>query len=69
MGQDADRRCVDLQRVSFAHWLRCVGGVMTAALALPNANRSARQHVGFMNGKQMTWLSALAPFLIHFTSN
>lgn len=38
-----------------------VGGVMTAALAVPNANPFGADNMfGFMNGKQMAWLSALA---------
>ncbi|WP_074127022.1 cytosine permease [Bradyrhizobium sp. NAS96.2] len=38
-----------------------VGGVMTAALAVPNANPFGVDNMfGFMNGKQLTWLSILA---------
>ena len=38
-----------------------VGGVMTAALAVPNANPFGVDNMfGYMNGKQLTWLSALA---------
>jgi cytosine permease len=38
-----------------------VGGVMTAALAVPNANPFGADNMfGFMNGKQMAWLSVLA---------
>jgi cytosine permease len=38
-----------------------VGGVMTAALAVPNANPFGADNMfGYMNGKQMAWLSALA---------
>jgi cytosine permease len=38
-----------------------VGGVMTAALAVPNANPFAADNMfGYMNGKQMVWLSVLA---------
>ena len=38
-----------------------VGGVMTAALAAPNANPFGADNMfGYMNGKQMTWLSGLA---------
>ncbi len=38
-----------------------VGGVMTAALAVPNANPFGADNMfGYMNGKQMTWLSGLA---------
>jgi cytosine permease len=38
-----------------------VGGVMTAALAVPNANPFGADNMfGFMNGKQMAWLSGLA---------
>ncbi len=36
-----------------------VGGVMTAALAVPNANPFGADNMfGYMNGKQMAWLSA-----------
>jgi cytosine permease len=38
-----------------------VGGVMTAALAVPNANPFGTDNMfGYMNGKQLTWLSVLA---------
>ena len=38
-----------------------VGGVMTAALAVPNANPFGADNMfGYLNGKQMTWLSGLA---------
>jgi len=38
-----------------------VGGIMTAALAVPNANPFGADNMfGYMNGKQMTWLSVLA---------
>ena len=38
-----------------------VGGVMTAALAVPNANPFGVDNMfGYMNGKQLTWLSFLA---------
>jgi len=38
-----------------------VGGVMTAALATPNANPFGADNMfGYMNGKQLTWLSVLA---------
>lgn len=38
-----------------------VGGVMTAALAVPNANPFGADNMfGYMNGKQLTWLSILA---------
>jgi len=38
-----------------------VGGVMTAALAVPDANPFGTDNMfGYMNGMQMTWLSALA---------
>jgi cytosine permease len=38
-----------------------VGGVMTAALAVSNANPFGTDNMfGFMNGKQLTWLSVLA---------
>src|SRR5260370_26211440 len=38
-----------------------VGGVVTAALAVPNANPFGADNMfGYMNGKQMAWLSALA---------
>jgi cytosine permease len=38
-----------------------VGGVMTAALAVPNANPFGVDNMfGYMNGKQLTWLSILA---------
>ncbi len=38
-----------------------VGGVMTAALAVPNANPFGADNMfGYLNGKQMAWLSALA---------
>ena len=38
-----------------------VGGVMTAALAVPNANPFGNDNMfGYMNGKQIAWLSALA---------
>ncbi|NLH80322.1 MAG: cytosine permease [Phyllobacteriaceae bacterium] len=38
-----------------------VGGIMTAALAVPNANPFGNDNMfGYMNGKQLTWLSALA---------
>ena len=38
-----------------------VGGVMTAALAVPNANPFGADNMfGYLNGKQMTWLSILA---------
>lgn len=38
-----------------------VGGVMTAALAVPNANPFGVDNMfGYMNGKQMAWLSVLA---------
>src|SRR3984885_11469845 len=38
-----------------------VGGVMTAALAVPNANPFGADNMfGYMNGKQMVWLSGLA---------
>src|SRR5882672_3485931 len=38
-----------------------VGGVMTAALAVPNANPFGADNMfGYLNGKQMVWLSVLA---------
>jgi len=38
-----------------------VGGVMTAALAVPNANPFGADNMfGYLNGKQMAWLSVLA---------
>lgn len=38
-----------------------VGGVMTAALAVPNANPFGVDNMfGYMNGKQLAWLSILA---------
>jgi len=38
-----------------------VGGVMTAALAVPNANPFGADNMfGYLNGKQMAWLSTLA---------
>jgi cytosine permease len=38
-----------------------VGGVMTAALAVPNANPFGADNMfGYLNGKQMMWLSGLA---------
>lgn len=38
-----------------------VGGVMTAALAVPNANPFGVDNMfGYMNGKQLAWLSLLA---------
>jgi cytosine permease len=38
-----------------------VGGVMTAALAVPNANPFGADNMfGYMNGKQIAWLSVLA---------
>jgi len=38
-----------------------VGGIMTAALAVPNANPFGADNMfGYMNGKQLTWLSILA---------
>lgn len=38
-----------------------VGGLMTAALAVPNANPFGADNMfGYMNGKQITWLSLLA---------
>jgi cytosine permease len=38
-----------------------VGGVMTAALAVPNANPFGADNMfGYMNGKQTAWLSVLA---------
>ena len=38
-----------------------VGGVMTAALAVPNANPFGADNMfGYMNGKQMAWFSGLA---------
>jgi cytosine permease len=38
-----------------------VGGVMTAALAVPNANPFGADNMfGYMNGQQLTWLSVLA---------
>jgi cytosine permease len=38
-----------------------VGGVMTAALAVPNANPFGVDNMfGYMNGKQIAWLSVLA---------
>jgi cytosine permease len=38
-----------------------VGGVMTAALAVPNANPFGADNMfGYLNGKQMAWLSMLA---------
>ncbi|MBR0900549.1 cytosine permease [Bradyrhizobium tropiciagri] len=45
-----------------------VGGVMTAALAVPNANPFGVDNMfGFMNGKQLTWLSILA-FIFLYTN-
>ena len=45
-----------------------VGGVMTAALAVPNANPFGVDNMfGFMNGKQLTWLSILA-FVFLYTN-
>jgi cytosine permease len=38
-----------------------VGGVMTAALTVPNANPFGADNMfGYLNGKQMVWLSGLA---------
>jgi cytosine permease len=38
-----------------------VGGVMTAALAVPDANPFGADNMfGYMNGKQLAWLSVLA---------
>jgi cytosine permease len=38
-----------------------VGGVMTAALAVPNANPFGNDNMfGYLNGMQLTWLSVLA---------
>jgi cytosine permease len=38
-----------------------VGGVMTAALAVPNANPFGSDNMfGYLNGKQLAWLSTLA---------
>ena len=38
-----------------------VGGIMTAALAVPNANPFGADNMfGYMNGKQLGWLAALA---------
>jgi cytosine permease len=38
-----------------------VGGIMTAALAVPNANPFGNDNMfGYLNGKQLTWLSVLA---------
>ena len=45
-----------------------VGGVMTAALAVPNANPFGVDNMfGYMNGKQLTWLSILA-FIFLYTN-
>jgi len=45
-----------------------VGGVMTAALAVPNANPFGVDNMfGYMNGKQLTWLSILA-FVFLYTN-
>lgn len=45
-----------------------VGGVMTAALAVPNANPFGVDNMfGYMNGKQATWLSILA-FIFLYTN-
>lgn len=45
-----------------------VGGVMTAALAVPNANPFGVDNMfGYMNGKQLTWLSVLA-FIFLYTN-
>jgi cytosine permease len=44
-----------------------VGGVMTAALAVPNANPFGVDNMfGYMNGKQIAWLSALAFLFLYF---
>lgn len=43
-----------------------VGGVMTAALAVPDANPFGADNMfGYMNAKQMTWLSALAAIFLY----
>jgi cytosine permease len=44
-----------------------VGGVMTAALAVPNANPFGVDNMfGYMNGKQALWLSVLAFLFLYF---
>jgi cytosine permease len=43
-----------------------VGGVMTAALAVPNANPFGADNMfGYLNGKQMAWLSVLASLFLY----
>jgi cytosine permease len=43
-----------------------VGGVMTAALAVPNANPFGTDNMfGYMNAKEMTWLSVLAAIFLY----
>jgi cytosine permease len=43
-----------------------VGGIMTAALAKPNANPFGADNMfGYMNGKQIVWLSILAFFFLY----
>lgn len=44
-----------------------VGGIMTAALAVPNANPFGNDNMfGYLNGKQLTWLSVLAFAFLYF---
>ena len=43
-----------------------VGGVMTAALAVPNANPFGADNMfGYLNAKEMTWLSVLAAIFLY----
>lgn len=43
-----------------------VGGVMTAALSVPNANPFGTDNMfGYMNAKEMTWLSVLAAIFLY----
>jgi hypothetical protein len=45
----------------FANLAMLVGGVMTAALAVPDANPFGADNMfGYMNGKQIAWLTLLA---------
>ena len=61
LGQDSDgfAGCRPSARFPFANLVAMlVGGVMTAALAVPNANPFGADNMfGYMNGKQMAWLS------------
>ena len=46
-----------------------VGGVMTAALATPNANPFGADNMfGYMNDKQIAWLSVLAFIFLYVQS-